>query len=111
MSRCYAEITREGKIARLVYQDETGVYYYSPEAKKEKLIQMHLCDETTIKLPEWDKPRKVKTNTKEFLDFVRRCERNYYMETTPTEIREYEGIREEVIQAAMKDFGQARLDS
>jgi len=71
---------------------------------------MHLHDETTIKLPEWKEPRKVKTNTKEFLDFVRRCERNYYMETTPTEIREYEGTREEVIEAALKDFSQMRIE-
>lgn len=105
MSYCYAEITQEGKIDYLVFQDETGVYFYSPKAKKEKLIQMHLLTETSIKLPEWEKPKKVMTNTKDFLEFVRRFERNYYMETTPTEIREYEGTREEVVQSAMKDFG------
>lgn len=103
---CYAEI-KDNEIKSLVLQDNTGVYSYSPEAEK-KLVQTHLLTEMSIKFPEWEKPRKIKTNTREFLDFVRRFERNDYMETTPTEIREYEGTREEVIQAALKDFSQGQ---
>jgi len=111
MSRCYAEITRDGKIDHLVYQDETGVFSYSQDAKIEKLIQMRSLTETWIKLPEWKEPRKVMTNTKDYLEYMRLFERNIYMETTPTEIRKYEGTREEVIETAMKDFSQACLDT
>lgn len=111
MSRCYAEITRDGKIDHLVYQDETGVYDYVLRGDGNgKFVPAYMLRSTTIKLP-GEKPKKVMTNERDFLEFARLFERNMYMETTPTEIREYEGTREEVIQAAMKDFGQARLDS
>lgn len=106
---CYAEISRDNEVKFLVLQDDTGIYSYLPKIGEKKIVQAYPLTEMSIKLPEWDKPRKVKTNTREFLDFVRRFERNSYMETTPTEIREYEGTKEEVIQAAMKDFGQDGL--
>ena len=103
MSYCYAELTQDGKIKHLVFQDETGVYDYVLNKDGGKFIQTYMLRRTSIKLP-GEKPKKVMTNTKDFLEFVRRFERNYYMETTPTEIREYEGTREEVVQAAMMDF-------
>lgn len=107
MSYCYAEKTKDGKIDRLVYQDETGVYDYVPNEDGGKLIQAYMLRRTTIKLP-GEEPKEVMTNERDFLEFARLFERNMYMETTPTEIREYEGTREEVIQAALKDFSQGQ---
>jgi len=105
MSRCYAEITIDGQIDHLVYQDETGVYHYIPDEDGGKFVPAYMLRSTTIKIP-GEEPEKVMTNTRDFLEFARQFERNIYMETIPTEIREYEGTREEVIQAALKDFSQ-----
>ena len=91
MSYCYAEKTKEGQVKHLVFQDETGVYDYVLNKDGGKFIQTYML---------WC------TNTKDFREFARRFERNYYMETIPTEIREYEGTREEVVQAAMTDFSR-----
>lgn len=105
MIYCYAEKTIDGQIDHLVYQDDTGVYKYVPGEDGGQFVQKYMLRTTTIKLP-GEEPKKVMTNARDFLEFARQFERNIYMETIPTEIREYEGTREEVIQAALKDFRQ-----
>jgi hypothetical protein len=105
MTYCYAEKTKDGKIDHVVFQDETGVYDYIFNDNRDsgKFIPAHLLRRTSIKMP-GEKPETVMTNTKKFLEFVRQCERGDYTNTIPTEIREYEGSKEEIIQTAMKDF-------
>lgn len=107
MSYCYAEKTRDGKIKHLVFQDETGIYscFFDNEHENARLVTTHSLQRTSIKMP-GEKPKTVMTNTKEFLEFVRQCERGSYTQTMATEIREYEGSREEVVKLAIKDFSQ-----
>ena len=88
MIRCYAEKSKDGMIDHLIIQDETGVYIYDPGRKME-FFERNSLYQTSIKLPRKD-VQKVMTNTWEFLEFVRLCERNSYMTTIPPEIRAYE---------------------
>lgn len=105
MANCYAEMTRDGKIDHLVIQDETGVYYYvlNDNGDVGDFVPYHMLRRTSIKMPD-EKPKSVMTNTKEFLEFARLFERGSYTVTVPTEIREYEGTKEEAVKLAMKDF-------
>ena len=104
MIRCYAEKSKDGMIDHLIIQDETGVFYYEPGGKVE-FVPRNLLSQAFIKFP-GKADQTVMTNTREFLEFVRLCERNSYMTTIPTEIREYEGTKEEAAKKAWYDFGQ-----
>lgn len=83
------------KIHKVILQDETGVY------SSDTAGQMILRDGVRLvwaNLPEWAFPREVLTTSMEYLDFVRRFERNSYMATRPTKIREEEGTLQEVLE-------------
>jgi hypothetical protein len=107
MTYCYAEKTKDGKIDHVVFQDETGVYHYfqNEDSDNGKFIPAYLLDRANIKLP-GEKPLTVMTNTRKFLEFVRQCDRGDYTATIPTEIREYDGHKEEVVKVAMKDLAE-----
>ena len=103
MARCYAEISKQGAIDHLVIQDETDIYDYAPN-KRIAFLPSYLPSSASIKLP-GENVQIVSTNSKKYLEFVRLCERGSYTTTIPTEIREYDGTKEEVAKKAWSDFG------
>ncbi|MEW6244340.1 MAG: hypothetical protein AB1497_08795 [Bacillota bacterium] len=111
MARYYTE-SASGRLREVIAQDDSGVLsgaLYSRENGQTEIRTAFYYpkDDLWIKLPEWQKPRKVSTTSRDYLDFVRRCERGPYTATTPSEIMERPGSAEEVILAV---FEAARPD-
>lgn len=98
MTRFYKEV-ENGKVVEVVAQDATGVYgsVLIRDSGEIGVGTIMTGKPMTVKLPEWDKPREVPITSKEYLDFVRRCERNSYTASVPTEIEETDETVEQVI--------------
>lgn len=112
MARYYLEMVN-GRIAEVVAQDETGVWsgamYDLQERPTLKIGHDAEPEETYIKLPEWEEPRRVSTTSVEYLDNLRRVERSSYMQSRPTAIKERPGSAQEVIRAIFAEAGDDRI--
>lgn len=113
MARYYLEIVN-GWIAEVVSQDETGVWsgamYDLQEGPTLKVGRDAEPEETYIKLPEWEEPRRVSTTSVEYLDNLRLVERSSsYMQSKPTTIKELSGSAQEVIRAIFAEAGDDRI--
>lgn len=93
MVRYYLEIIGK-QICRLIMQDEKGTYHVKTDGS---VVFHEKIDGLWVKLPEWAEPREVSTSDKDYFEYSRRFERNSYMVSRPTEIREEEGTIKDII--------------
>jgi len=100
MARYYSEMFN-GKVTKVIAQDETGIY----SSISGSIVKRDSPTQITIHLPGWRKPRKISTTDKDYLEYVRLYERNSYMRTSPTEIKEMVGSAKEVIKKVLAAGG------
>jgi hypothetical protein len=111
VARYYTEVL-DGRIEMVMAQDATGVYAGRirsvPGAGNEVGMSRYRGPGRVLaKLPEWKDGREVSTTSAEYLDSVRRTERNSYMSTTPSEIMEMAGDADQVIREVLKQADAA----
>jgi hypothetical protein len=101
MARYYVEFL-DDSIYRVVAQDANGLYY---AGVVDGILRINRTQpyETWVKLPEWSQPRKVCTTNRDYLDVVRRVERNIRSRCVPGEIITKEGPAKEVIRVVIED--------
>lgn len=109
MARYYTE-NMEGRIRRVVAQDETGLYNGAvcksgTDTPSIRIIQCRQPSMLPIKFPEWPRSREVSTVSEEYLEFRRRMDRNPRFRPTPSEVKEMPGTAGEVIRKVLEEAG------
>jgi len=106
VARYFTESVGE-RIYEVAAQDETGLYsggLVKFDGSSLDVWVYHWGEPVLrwIKLPEWSEPRAVMTNSVEYLECMRRVERNPIFMLTPSELMEMPGTAEGVIRSVLE---------
>lgn len=106
MARYFTESIGD-RMYEVVAQDETGLYrggLVRFDGSNQDIKVCHWCEPVPrwIKLPEWPEPREVMTNSMDYLECLRRVDRNPIFMETPSELMEMPGTADEVIRSVLE---------